>query len=381
MADNTRIEWADATLNYANGCSVVSPGCTNCYAMRAGGRNLPGHPSTGLTVPTKAGHVWTGEVRLNEAALLQALKWKRGRRIFWNAHGDLFHEGVPDEAIDRLFAVAALTPQHTHMILTKRPARMRAWFGRHFARGPVSHVLAELYVSNPDAAAVAPLTAERAISIGKAGWPLPNVHLGVSVEDQARADERIPDLLATPAAVRFISAEPLLGPVDLRAIEIPMGVGVDVFDALQFDFEHGEEDTAQGTATIDWVIAGGESGPGARPMHPDWARSLRDQCKAAGVAFHFKQWGEWAPLDAFGGVEDRPISDRRGRVRDWMNRYVVACRGYPDERGDRLRAHSFTQHATSLVYKVGKKRAGRLLDGRTWDEFPAAARPLREAAA
>ena len=224
MSDKTKIEWADATLNYVNGCSVLSPGCTNCYAMRLAGTRLQHHPSRKcLTQPSKAGPVWTGEVRAHESALLQALKWKRPRRIFWNAHGDLFHENVPDEWIDRLFAVCALTPQHTHMILTKRSARMREYMtrlhglGRNIGGQAIEVMVAatavragSLTTTYPGAAAP---SRDRALDQVAAG--LPNVWLGVSVEDQARADERIPDLLATPAAVRFISAEPLLGPVDL----------------------------------------------------------------------------------------------------------------------------------------------------------------------
>ncbi len=274
MADNTRIEWADATVNAVNGCSVLSPGCTNCYAMKLAGTRLKHVPSrAGLTQDSKAGPVWTGEVRLDERQLLQPLKWKQPLRIFWNAHGDLFHDAVPDEWIDRVFAVCALTPQHQHLILTKRSARMREYAGRAQPCG--EHWLAGYE--------------------GTAGaiWPLPNVWLGVSVEDQQRADERIPDLLATPAAVRFISAEPLLGPVDLRS------------------WMEEDDDCCCWSMDIDWVIAGGESGPGARPIHPDWARSLRDQCQAAGVPFFFKQWG--------------------GR---------------------------------------NKKAAGRELDGRTWDDMP-----------
>ena len=138
MADNTKIEWADATVNYVNGCSVVSPGCTNCYAMRLAGTRMKTHPTrAGLTRESKAGPVWTGEVRAHEPALQQVLAWKKPRRIFWNAHGDLFHPNVPDEWIDRQFAVMALTPQHTHMVLTKRPERMRDYVSairRHVSR-------------------------------------------------------------------------------------------------------------------------------------------------------------------------------------------------------------------------------------------------------
>ena len=354
MADNTKIEWADATLNYANGCSVVSPGCTNCYAMRLAGTRMKHHPTrAGLTSDSKAGPVWNGQVRLHEPALLQALAWKRPRRIFWNAHGDIFHENVPDEAIDKLFAVCALTPQHTHMILTKRSARMRAYMNK--AVGRVGDTIIQMRRARGDYGPIVPVPS---IPLGMAWWPLPNVWLGVSLEDQTRADERIPDLLLTPAAVRFLSCEPLLGPVDLTDIALgrrePRDGTMDALDGSVWD-----EDGDRGCCTkIDWVIAGGESGPNARPMHPDWARSLRDQCAGAGVPFHFKQWGEWTPGSAFGLGSDRPLFDRSGNVRDWMNRYVVC-----EDRADRLRGHSFTEHATDLVYRVGKKRAGRMLDG------------------
>ncbi|OYZ15612.1 MAG: hypothetical protein B7Y35_05970 [Sphingomonadales bacterium 28-64-96] len=332
MSDNTKIEWADATVNYLNGCSVISAGCTNCYAMRLAGTRMKNDPTrAGLTIETKAGPVWNGQVRANEKHLLQPLAWKRRRRIFWNAHGDLFHEAVPDAWIDRQFAVMALTPQHTHMVLTKRPERMRAYMTGLGSN--VSDGLRLAWRKN----AIADAAFDLRGSSGPNGerryppqhwpeWPLPNVWLGTSVEDQRAADERIPHLLATPAAVRFLSCEPLLGPVDLW-----MQPG--------------------STIGLHWVIAGGESGPGARPMHPDWARYLRDQCAAAGVAFHFKQWGEWAPSDDRNGLTPTHWLDRLGRL---YNAADPAAEG----RG---------------MVRPGKARAGRLLDGRTHDEFPGGA--------
>mgnify|MGYP001113377443 CR=1 FL=1 len=312
MADNTKIEWADATLNYVNGCSVLSPGCTNCYAMKLAGTRLRNHPSRiGLTQDTKAGPVWTGEVRAHEPALLQALSWKRPRRIFWNAHGDLFHDAVPDEWIDRLFAVCALTPQHTHMILTKRSARMREYCVSRFTTEAGSDALCE---------AIEEIDEFRHDAGGEWDAPLPNVWLGVSVEDQARADERIPDLLATPAAVRFISAEPLLGPLILEGWLAPEAFCQSCDDgegygtrcsrgdiprdeqcpwrwAVQTVHEHGPfSDEGMPRAitstvhTIDWVIVGGESGHRARDNDFEAnARHLRDQCAHARVAFFGKQ--------------------------------------------------------------------------------------------
>lgn len=303
MADNTTIEWADATVNAVNGCSVLSPGCTNCYAMRLAGTRLREHPSrAGLTQPSKAGPVWTGEVRLNEQQLLQPLRWRRPRRIFWNAHGDLFHDAVPDEWIDRVFAVCAASPQHTHMILTKRTARMQAYLTTKKAAAPIM-------------VAIGDGTLEQHPWNNELKVPS-NVWLGASVEDQQRADERIPDLLATPAAKRFISAEPLLGPVDLdRWLELG-GLNTDL---------------GLSNPGVDWLIVGGESGPGARPMHPDWVISLRDQCATAGVAFFLKQWGEYLPV--------------------W-NDHDVRKTGYE-------------------FRKVGKKAAGRRLHGCEHSEFPA----------
>lgn len=346
MSDNTKIEWADATVNAVNGCSVISPGCTNCYAMKLAGTRMKTHPTrAGLTMDTKAGPVWTGDVRLHEPALLQPLRWKRPRRIFWNAHGDLFHEAVPDGWIDRVFAVCALTPQHTHMILTKRSARMREFFRE--STGWRARIAGLLNDHKPSA-----------LWNGNVyqGWQnlhgrpdgLPNVWLGVSVEDQARADERIPDLLATPAAVRFISAEPLLGPVDLTNItgaekSREYGSPVHGWSAIW-------RNNGIGRAWLDWVIAGGESGPGARPMHPDWARSLRDQCAEAGVAFHFKQWGEWAPI-----AEWQP----------WDRKPQIAIR----LDGERMPNDDWFDDGSRFKL-VGKARASRVLDGRTHDEFP-----------
>lgn len=293
MSDNTKIEWADATVNAINGCSLASPGCTNCYAMKLAGTRLRIHPTrVGLTQDTKAGPVWTGEVRLHEPALLQPLRWKRPRRIFWNAHGDLFHDNVADEWIDRVFAVCALTPHHTHMILTKRSARMR----EYLALRDTSKV--------GDPITMAAFGMNRAVrgyrgSGGSAEWPLPNVWLGVSVEDQPRADERREDFRATPAAVKFVSYEPALGPVD--------------WDGWEF---------------VHQIIGGGESGPKARRMHPDWQRNTRDWSARHGIAYFFKQWGEWASVSEVEG---------------------------PGEH------YQFPDGAT--VRRVGKKRAGRLLDG------------------
>lgn len=386
MADNTKIEWADATVNYLNGCSVISAGCTNCYAMRLAGTRLKHDPSrAGLTMATKAGPVWTGETRANEKALLLPLKWKRARRIFWNAHGDLFHDSVPDAVIDLQWAVMALTPQHTHMVLTKRPERMREYLDNPTTTQRLAALLLEKTDRQWGVAAGTILLALANRSQEDEPElitpPLPNVWLGTSVEDQRTADERISHLLATPAAVRFLSCEPLLGPVDLTRINFGQHDNDDDVrvwdDALTGDVWSaffagvgglvGVERGGNDGPVIDWVIAGGESGPGARPMHPDWARSLRDQCAAAGVAFHFKQWGESGPL--------RPelIPVPWGKI-GWVakdGRFKFGCTEADHEpmyKDD----DKFGPSYWSQIVRVGKARAGRLLDGRTHDEFPGA---------
>ncbi len=242
--------------------------------MRLAGTRLAQHPSrAGLTHDTKAGPVWTGEVRFNAEWIDQPLRWRNPKMVFVCAHGDLFAEGVPDEWIDRVFAVMALAPQHVFQVLTKRPGRMRDYLRTRAG---------DWWAFWPDAARKAGALLGDMPAIGRAmQWPLRHVWLGVSVEDQRRADERIPILLDTPAAVRWVSAEPLLGPVDLMTLRRPSPLGS--MSAFPTDGEP--------APSLDWVVVGGESGPGARPMHPAWARSLRDQCSPAGVPFFMKQMG------------------------------------------------------------------------------------------
>lgn len=354
MADKSKIEWCDATWNPTVGCSIVSPGCTNCYAMQVAHgleRRFDSPKYRGLTNVVNGNAVWTGEVRLDEAALLQPLKWKSPRRIFVNSMSDLFHESLPDEAIDKVFAVMTCAGNHAFQVLTKRAERMR---------GYVSKLTRERIQKQAYAIS-------RCVQF-EGRWlfdlPLPNVWLGVSCERQQEADERIPLLLQTPAAVRFVSAEPLLGLIDLMLRPVSGGD----WDALRGrEFYSGASvysDSATALksthAKLDWVIVGGESGKGARPMHPQWARNIRDQCQAAGVAFFFKQHGEWS------AQPDSPnmIIGANGSV--WHPLYNTAALPNSPDAG------------RTIVARVGKKAAGRLLDGRTWDEFPERACPRRE---
>ncbi len=317
MSDKSKIEWTDATWNPIRGCSRVSEGCRNCYAERQAARfSGRGQPYEGLAerVPVtkdtggKFPQVlseprWTGAVRLAKDQLELPLHWQKPRKIFVCSMSDLFHEKVPDEWIDRIFWIMEQVEWHTFQILTKRAQRMLAWHRRWTGGGKRF-----------------PQSATRSI--------LPNVWLGVSVEDQKAADQRIPLLLQTPAAVRWVSYEPALGPLDLDGY-------------LGRDIRVAEDVTGDG---LDWVVCGGESGPGARPMQPDWARSVRDQCKAAGVPFFFKQWGAWA----------------------WQSQITKPLKVRDRTKTLDLDQRSLCQRAIA----IGKKAAGRLLDGREWNEFP-----------
>jgi protein gp37 len=298
MSGKTSIEWTDATWNPTRGCSLVSAGCKHCYAMKFAGRWPWGK---NLVKRDSAGNVtWNGNVELVESALTLPLKWRAPRRIFVDSESDLFHDGVPDEWIDRVFAVMALAPQHTFQVLTKRPERMRRYLADSAELGPQR--TSRRVINRMDQPDWLALPRGRTFDRRPAAWPLPNVWLGVSVEDQATADERIPLLLQTPAALRFVSYEPALGPVDFLPFVTRLNVRccprcgfrtnrskIVVPDALCPNEGMGLVDDI----AIDWVICGGESGPSARPMHPAWARATIKACKAAGTACFFKQEGSW----------------------------------------------------------------------------------------
>lgn len=346
MAEHSTIEWTDATWNPVVGCSLASPGCTNCYAMKLAGTRLRHLPSReGLTQPSKAGPVWNGQVRLVEEWLTQPLRWKKPRRIFVNSMSDLFHEDVADATIDRVFAVMALCPQHTFQILTKHAKRMREYLRDLSMRNRVATVTAGMIAGFDDATCMELGVRWNTLK----PWPLPNVWLGVSTEDQERADERIPDLLATPAARRFVSLEPLLGPICFR-----WSSWDDWKSPIKGVDRKGTTDELDGLRMLDWVIAGGESGPGARPMHPDWVRSLRDQCATAKVPFFFKQWGEWRP-DPSPYVEIVSTSEIGTYWPDGTT-------GPGDEKAKGGTGHSFR--------RVGKKAAGAEIDSKLHREFP-----------
>lgn len=330
-----KISWTDTTWNPLAGCTRASSGCDNCYAAAmalrleamaqsdiAAGKNQ-GAKEKYIGVATRTGNgkaAFNGKINFDHSALDEPYTWKKPRMVFVNSMSDLFHKDVPDAFLDRVFQVMIDNRQHTFQVLTKRAERMA-----QYVKAYHPHLNAHEHI-----------------------W------LGVSVENQDAADERIPHLLNVPAAVRFLSCEPLLGPVHLTGFNSPLWGRL---PANQF---------------IHWVITGGESGTHARPMHPDWARQLRDQCISTGVPFHFKQWGEWLPVAAQYGDDDLSFK------LDEASGSRVVCMGndgaiYSDCDGKKEYWCGYQpppkEHPWFLS-RVGKHKAGRTLDGRTWDEFP-----------
>ncbi len=274
MADGSSIQWTDATWNPIRGCSKVSEGCRNCYAMGVAARfSGPGLPYDGLGKMTPTGPAWTNKVRIVPAHLYDPLRWSRPRRIFVNSMSDLFHEAVAIETIADVFAVMYLAPRHTFQVLTKRARRMRDVLTHPKFYRLVLNAADTLRAARPKLTAVGVSDPTK--------FPAPWVHLGVSVEDQKSANERIPELLATPASVRFLSCEPLLEHVDLTDIS---------FDGLGRNALRVNDETT-GERHVDWVIIGGESGSNARRFEAEWARSLVTQCRKANIAPFVKQMG------------------------------------------------------------------------------------------
>jgi protein gp37 len=293
MSQSTTIEWATKVWNPVTGCNKVSQGCKNCYAETVANRFWGNRKFT--------------DVMMHEDRL-HLPKWKKPQRVFVNSMSDLFHESVSFEFIDMVWMAMFENQKHTFMILTKRPERMKQYFDFRIARAKEKY--------------------------GKfcVDTPLTNVWLGVSVENQETANERIPLLLQVPAAVRWLSCEPLLGKVDLENLIVGNDNHPMKYDCSRPSFSFPK---------IDWVVVGGESGTKARPMHPDWARSLRDQCKAADVPFFFKQWGEW--------IHDDIIKQHLSPM-EFIN------------------VNKWSQVYDS--HRIGKKKAGRKLDGVEYNEFP-----------
>jgi len=346
----SKIEYTHETWNPVVGCAHSgSPGCDHCYAAKMAWR-LAHIPATrelyeGLTRQTESGRIeWTGKVRVNENALATPLHWHKPRRVFLGSMTDWMFSGIPSRRRLEMLAVMALTPRHRYLTLTKRHLNLRPVLETIGDHDPANLLAEAAYriTSNDEAECqVANAVNNLLAPEHNVGWPLRNLALGVTVCNQAEADEKIPLLLATPAAIRWVSVEPMLGPVDLTAIKA-----------------HAANHCANALHALDWVVAGGESGHGARPVHPDWLRSLRDQCASADVPFFFKQWGEWSAISQ---LDDSQF----GQHEDWPNSDHIAHLRGPD-----------VVHLDDPcpVYRVGKRRAGRLLDSREHNDMPEALR-------
>ena len=385
MADKSKIEWTDATWNPITGCTLVDEGCRHCYAAHliTNWPAIGNHPSRkGLARRNAAGQSkFTGEVRFNRQWLDQPLHWRTPRRIFVCAHGDLFHDSVPDDWIDQVFAVMALAPQHTFQVLTKRPERAAKYLSADWAALARFEVEGLVLPTISKAAGDAQDMLRR-YTAPAIPAPLPNVWLGTSISDQASAELRIPHLLTCPAAVRFVSAEPLLAPLNLTKLDmlnifrVLRAVDDQTWPRNSYDALRGRSDihpihgAEPDWGKLHWIICGGESGPHARPMHPDWARSLRDQCQEAGVAFHFKQWGEWAPVV----IEQNDAGELTPAYP------ITGCSNPAAHNGGQRALFWQGEDLVEWPYiktrqaiggrRIGKKAAGRLLDGREWNEVP-----------
>jgi protein gp37 len=311
MTQNTKIEWADHTFNPWWGCTKISPACDHCYAAALDKRTGGDHWGTNQPRKRTSTKNWLEPVKWNKQADAFFAEHGRHQRVFCASMADVFDNEVDLQWRSDFFALIEATPNIDWLVLTKRVGNVRGmaplkWLASSL-RGRGGNVL------------------------HKYGWPS-NVWLGATICNQEEAERDIPKLLAVPAAKRFLSIEPMLGAIDLSE---PFNVKHWGFDP---DWEGSKTD-------IDWVICGGESGHGARPMHPDWARSLRDQCAAAGVPFLFKQWGEWCP-------ESVHCTEKAAEMALYMS-----------TDGNTRPAAFGARNGATTIQRVGKKAAGRLLDG------------------
>lgn len=317
----TKIEWCDETINPFVGCSKCSPGCDNCFAEKMARRQIAmGNKAYEGTVDEN-GH-WTGKINWQDGQLDKIAKWKKPRRIFIGSMTDCFHENIPQSSLFDVINIIAEYPQHIFIMLTKRPHRMKEQidiYCNHYRH----------YKSDP----------------------LPNLWLGVTVCNQQEADEKIPILLQTPAAKRFVSIEPMLGAMDLTRLNIPKGTrhigNGDVLNGVKgclgvdrsgYEFWR--------TPTLDWVICGGETGDNARPMNPEWVRSLRDQCVNAGVPFFFKSWGEYTP-NGYGKIAGT-----------WLQEEYIQNYG------------GLTSEYINMFHKRNSFENFTTIDGQEWKQFP-----------
>lgn len=337
------MSWWGKSWNPILGCTKCSPACDHCYAERL---HTQRHKAklAGAPMPLCYAEPFD-KVRFLPERTWDPLRWRKTQRVFVGNMTDIFHPDVPDGWLDEIFEIMAHSPQHTFILCTKRPKRM------------------EQYINDV-------INSGMTWREGLTGRPLPNVWLGTTIWDQPSADDRIPILLSTPAAKHYVSYEPALGPVDLgpgldsswRRCRTCGAEALALMDSPECgcadpNYAEPGEPVADWVSlpALDWVICGGETGPGARPMHPDWPRALRDQCQAAGVPFFFKQWGEWGPLEGSHAGAPTPVCYYDESI-------VGTIPGWQSGISSGGQAH---------MARVGTRRAGRVLDGRTWEEVPA----------
>jgi protein gp37 len=372
MGDKSKIEWTEATWNPVTGCDKVSAGCLHCYAETMAKR---------LQAMGQANYSAGFKVRTHEPMLRVPIQWTRPRTIFVNSMSDLFHPAVPFAFIDRVYAIMAMCGRHTFQVLTKRPERAVEYYATFdadcntvsgsdggFRLGcAAGELLDGAWIHGPGKPYRKMIeqficdTHDQPVP-----WPLPNVWVGTSIENQPMAERRMPELVKIPAVVRFVSFEPLLGPVDVSPWlyrELDTESRNYLYDGTggHPDLYPQAVEKASRTNVLQWAIVGGESGPDARAMHPAWARGLRDQMMRAEIPFYFKQWGEWAPFE----LGDDPGTHHTG----WVKPDALASYDYGPGEGCKsplkLQADGFAYMA-----RVGKKAAGSLLDGREWKELP-----------
>lgn len=391
----TNIEWADLVFNPFRGCLKVSEGCKNCYAITTAHqlntrfKNAGNEAARkvaakyeGLTkVLTNGEKNWTGEVQVDYDTMMQPFKWKKGKRIFVNSMSDVFYEKISVADIAILFAVMFLTPQHTYMILTKRPERMNEVLNSEEFTRNVNFVVSNMKIDllkQKDVKGWLETTKEILLSNellphckNICSFPFKNIWLGVSVENQATANERIPLLLSTPAHIRFLSMEPLLGEVDLTEFYNENGYHQNFLTGQWFTKCNHEEvfpvkyGILNEQNKLDWVIVGGESGSKARPMNPRWVEKIQQDCEKANVPFFFKQWGEWIGLNNKNKYVPNLAESTfyyETMEEDELAVYEVKLNNI------RRNLHMFPDD--EMVLRVGKHKAGRLLNGKEFNEFP-----------
>jgi len=360
-------KWWTEAWNPVVGCTPASAGCDNCYAKRLHDQRRASLLA-GKRIPDCYRQPFE-EVTCIPKRLDKPFSWHKPRRMFVNSMSDLFHPDVPDEFLDEVFAVMAMRPQHTFMVLTKRAEAMREYIAQRSGqewRDHLAGVAREHFGSDVAECQVHNAIGDVLAAHMNVGWPMRNIWLGVTAENQEQADRRIPVLLDTPAAKRFVSIEPMLWPVDLGRYLRPGGPSCPHVDSEDGTCSHddamtpechpGSDCPMRNGRHLDWVICGGETGNGARPVDPSWPRTLRDQCQATSVPFYFKQWGDlvWTPV---------PAGIQKGKA--------VFCHfrknfiGLDDSIG--------SEHNPDGFYASLLRRSGRILDGREHLEIPGVA--------